>query len=224
MAHLTVNRARLGARALTVAAGPAMFASLFLGWSRLTLRQLALLAVTANGSLTGLSLTHNAWESFAVAAVALTAVSALTVLAAVMNRVGLIRAAGLACVGGLVFVIIQLTSPPSTLPSSAPGALGAGVPGNLPQGDAAGPGETVAIAALVLGLVGTRAMIAVARAERRRSGVTRPRRPNATRPRRPKATRPRRRRPGVRRQRATGSAALPSRAAAPVEELPDGSG
>jgi hypothetical protein len=211
MTHLTVNHARLGARTLTVAAGLATFVSLFLAWSRLTLRQLALLAVTANGSLGGLSLTHNAWESSAVAAMALTALSALTVLAGVMNRVRLIRAAGLACVAGLVFVIIQVSNPPSGLPSPAPGALAGGVPGNLATGGAAGPGETLAIVALVVGLVGMRAMIAVARADRRRSGATRPGRPGVWPPR-------------PRRQRVAGSAARSPRGARPPEELPDGSG
>jgi hypothetical protein len=210
MTQVTINPARLGARALTVAAGLATFVSLFLAWSTLTLRQLALLAVTANGSLDRLSLTHNAWQSYAGAAMGLTALSALTVLAGVMNRLRLIRAAGLACVAGLVFVIVQVSNPPSGLPSPAPGALTAGVPANVPQGSAAGPGETLAIVALVIGLVGTRAMIAVARSERRRSGAT-PLGRRSIRPVRPS------------RQRATGSAGRPPRGARPAEELPDGS-
>jgi hypothetical protein len=189
MPAMTVNPARLAARALTVAAGLAVFVSLFLAWTRLTLRQLALLAVTANGSLGRPSLAHDAWESYAGVASALTALSALIVLAAVSNRVRLIRAAALACLAALVFVIVQVGEPPSALPSQGPGAASAGLPGHVSAGSVAGAGETLAIIALVAGVVGMRAMIAAARAERRRARI------GSARPARP------------RRQRATGSAA-----------------
>lgn len=199
MSHLGARRARLAARGLTVAAGMALFASLFLGWTQMTLRQLALLAVTANGSLGRLSLAHNAWGTYAGVALALTVVSVLAIVTGVLNRLPLILPTALACLAALVFVVVQLSDPPSALTGHAGFALNS-------SGGAAhstsGAGEPVALVALVLAGTGMWAMLAAAHAERR------PRRPGAGR---------------RRRQRATGSADRSSRAAMPVGEPADGS-
>jgi hypothetical protein len=177
----------------------ALFASLFLGWTQMTLRQLALLAVTANGSLGRLSLAHNAWGTYAGVALALTVVSVLAIVTGVLNRLPLILPTALACLAALVFVVVQLSDPPSAFTGHAGFALNS-------SGGAAhstsGAGEPVALVALVLAGTGMWAMLAAAHAERR------PRRPGAG---------------GRRRQRATGSAARSSRAAMPVGEPADGS-
>jgi hypothetical protein len=199
MSHLGARRARLAARGLIVAAGMALFLSLFLGWTQMTLRQLALLAVTANGSLGRLSLARDAWVAYAGAAPALTAVAVLVIVTAVLNRRPLILPAGIACLAALVFVILQLSDPPSALTGRAGVALpSSGVAAH----STSGAGEPVALVALVLACTGMWAMLAAAHAERR------PRRPGAGR---------------RRRQRATGSAEGPSRAAVPAAEPADGS-
>src|ERR1700761_7818008 len=74
-----MNRSALSlpARGLTGAAGLALIASLFATWSRMSLQQLALLAVSANGDLGRLSLSVNAWDVYAGVAAALTVVGLL---------------------------------------------------------------------------------------------------------------------------------------------------
>jgi type IV secretory pathway TrbL component len=93
---------------------------------------------------------------------------------------------------GLVFAVIQLSDPPSSLPSSGmPGVSSGAV-----AGSAAGTGETVAIIGIVIAEIAMQVMLAAAHADRRRRGQRR-------------------------RQRAIGSAARASRGALPAGEAPD---
>jgi hypothetical protein len=196
----------LAARGLTVAGGVALLVSLFLTWSGMSLQQLALLAVTANGDLGHLSLTLNAWDAYAGVAAALTAVALLVIATGVLDRLALILPAGLVCLAALVFAIVELSDPPSALPPSTSVALPSS---GLPAHSTAGAGEPLAIVALVLAGIGMWGMLATAHAERRR------RRPRA-------GGRPRPRSGGRRRQRATGSAARSSGAAVSAGEPADG--
>jgi hypothetical protein len=189
----------LCARGLTIAAGLALLVSLFLAWSSMSLQQLALLAVSANGDLGRLSLSVNAWDVYAGVAAGLTAVAALVIATGVLNRLPLILPAGLVCLAALVFVIVQLNHPPSALPD----LRGMTIPSSgLATHSTTGAGEPVAFAALVLAGIGMWAMLTAAAAERRR--------------RRPRSG-------GRRRQRATGSARRSSRAAVSAGEPADGS-
>ena len=198
MMHSRLTRAGLGARVLTVGAGLALLASLFLTWSRMSLQQLALLAVSANGDLGRLSLSVNAWDVYAGVAAALTVVGLLLVATAVLNRLPLVLPAGVACLAALVFVVVQLGDPPSAL-SGFPGTA---VPSTgVVAHSTTGAGEVIALVALVLAGVGMWGMLAAAHAQRRqrRSGAVRRRR----------------------RQRATGSAERSLPVTAPAREPAD---
>jgi hypothetical protein len=169
----------LPARGLTVAAGLALLVSLFLTWSNMSLQQLALLAVTANGNLGRLSLTQNAWDVYPGVAAALTAVALLVIATGVLNRLPLVLPTGVVCLAALVFVVVQLGDPPSALP----GFAGAAVPSSgVAAHSTTGTGEVVALVALVVAGIGLWAMLAVAQADRRRrrSGAGRRRRQRAT--------------------------------------------
>lgn len=160
---------RLAAQTLTVAAALALLVSLFLTWSRLTLHQLALLAVSANGSLGGLSLHHNAWGTSAAIATALTLVALAIAAVGTLNRIRLILPVAVLSLAALGLVIALLLNPPSAVPrgvSSAPAVVGSRAPAGG-QG-AGGPGETVALIALVLGGAGMWALLHSAHADRRR--------------------------------------------------------
>lgn len=199
-----MNRPRLSLlpRGLTVAAGLAVLVSLFLTWASLSMQQLALLAVTANGNLGRLSLSQNAWDAYGGGVAALTAVALLVIATGVLNWRPLVLPAGLACLAALVFVVVQLGDPPSALPALSGVALpSSGVAAH----STAGAGELVALVALVLAGIGMWAMLAVAHAARRRQRGRR-------------ADRSRR---GA--QRPTASAARSSRATVPAGEPADGS-
>lgn len=170
MMHSGFTRAALGARTLTIAAGIALLVSLFLTWSSLSLQQLALLAVTANGSLGRLSLSQDAWQIYRGVAVALTAVAVLVIATGVLNRRQLVLPAGIACLAALGFVVGQLTDPPSALTGHRMALPSSGTAAH----SAAGAGEPVALAALVLAGIGMWAILAVAHAERRRRRGQRP--------------------------------------------------
>ena len=71
----------------------------------------------------------------------------------------------IACLAALVFVIVELGSPPSALPSRMETTLPAS---GAPAHSAAGAGETLAIVGLGLAVIGMWAMLAVAQAARRR--------------------------------------------------------
>jgi hypothetical protein len=205
-----IPHARLAARGVTVAAGLVLVVSLSATWTRLTLHQLALLAVTANGSLGHLSLSHSAWSADAGVAAALAAVAVLVIATGVLNRLALVLPTGLACLAALVFVIVTLGNPPSALPANVP-TSSSGVAAH----STAGAGEMLAIIALVLAGIGMWAMLAAAHAERRR------RRPASGGQRRPGQ------RPAAggrrRRQRATGAAARSSRTGVSAGGPADGS-
>jgi hypothetical protein len=191
----------LCARGLTIAAGLALLVSTFLTWSSLSLQQLAMLAVSANGDLGRLPLSVNAWDVYAGVAAALTAVAVLVIATGVLNRLPLILPVGLVCLAALVFVVVQLSDPPSALPR----LTGTTVPSSgVVAHSTTGAGEPVALAALVLAGIGMWTMLAAAHAERRRRG------------RRPRTG-------GRPRQRATGSARRSSRAAVSAAESADGS-
>ena len=152
-------------RGLTIVAGLALLVSLFLTWTSVSLQQLALLAVTANGDLGRLSLSENAWSAYGGGAVALTAVAVLVIATGVLNWRPLVLPAGLGCLAALVFVVVQLGDPPSALPAVSGVALpSSGVRAH----SMAGAGETVALIGLILAGIGMWAMLAVAHAQRRR--------------------------------------------------------
>lgn len=161
---------RLAAQTLTVAAALALLVSLFLTWSRLTLHQLALVALSANGSLGGLSLHHNAWGTSAAIATALTLVALAIAAVGALNRIRLILPVAVLSLAALGLVIALLLNPPSAVPrgvtTGAPAVLGSRAPAGG-QG-AGGPGETVALIALVLGGAGMWALLHSAHADRRR--------------------------------------------------------
>ena len=199
MMHSGTTRAALAARALTVAAGIALFASLLLTWSSLSLQQLALMAVTANGSLGHISLSQSAWDVDPGAAAALTAVAIVVIATGVLTRLPLILPAEIVVLGALVFVIVQFADPPSALPAH----LGTALPSTgTAARSAAGSGETTALVALIAAGIGMWAMLAVAHAQRRRG---RPRGGGRTG------------------QRAIGSAARPPRAGVSAGGPADGS-
>ena len=201
--HSGLNRAALGGRVAVVAAGILLLVSLFLTWTSLSLQQLALLAVTANGSLGRLSLSWNAWQAYAGVAAALTAVGVLLIVTGVLNRLPLIVPAGLACLAALGFVIVQLADPPSALPTH----LGSALPSSgATARSTAGAGETVALIALVLAVIAMWAMLAVADSQRRRPRGGR-RHPDPGR---------------RRRQRVTGSAPRSSRPVIPADGPAEG--
>lgn len=142
-------------RALAGLAGLGLFASLFVTWSRLTLNQLALLAVAAHGSLTGVAAQHDAWSTYAGVAVALALAAALIAAAAVADRPRLLAAAGAVALAALIFTAISAADPPSALP----GRLA------LPTGDhlrvsTGGAGEMMAVVACAVALVGLVTVIA----------------------------------------------------------------
>lgn len=187
-----VAHARLAARGLIIAGGLAVLISLFLTWTSLSLQQLALLAVTASGSLGRVSLAQSAWTAYPGVAAALSGLALLVLGAAVLDRLALILPLGIACLAALGFVIAQSVGPPSALPARPGAALPTS---GMVAHSTAGAGETLAIAGLILALLGMWAMLAAADTQRRR----------------------RKRRDGGRPdQRATGSAARPPRAEVPA--------
>jgi hypothetical protein len=197
-----MNRRRIpsaagAARVVTVAAGLGLLVSLFLTWSSVTLRQLALLAVAASGDLTHFAPSQNAWQASPGMAVALTVVALLVIATGVLNRRPLVLPAGVACLAALVYVIVRLGDPPSAVSGYA-GATVSSSGGAAHS--SAGAGQPVALVALVIAGLGMWAMLAVAQAERRRRRGAR-----------------------RRRQRPTGSAARSPDAAVALGEPADGS-
>jgi hypothetical protein len=166
MDRRSIFQVRLAARAVTAAAGLALLVAPFLAWTSLSLQQLALLAVTTNGTLGRLSLSRTGWEASAGTAAALSGLALIVVATAVLDRLPLILPAGLICLAALVVVTVQAGSPPSALPG---GHLGAGLPSSgVSPHSSAGAGETMAIAALVAAGLGMWGMLAAAHSERRR--------------------------------------------------------
>ncbi len=194
------------ARGLTVAAGIALLVALFLTWTSMSLQQLALLAVTANGNLGRVSLSQNAWALYPGVAAALTAVALAVIATGGLGRRALVLPVGLVCLAAAVFVGVQLGDPPSAQPAlSRVTVPSSGVAAH----STTGAGEPVALVALGLAVVGMWAMLAAAHAQRRSRRRAHRRRALLQ--------------AGRRRQPVTGSAGRSSRSSVPAGEPADGS-
>lgn len=150
---------RQGARLLAAAAGVALFVSLFATWSRLTVHQLAFLAVAASGSLGGVTAGGNAWSTSVIIAVLLTVVAGIVIAAVALDRPRLLAAGAVAALVATVLAAWALVNPPSVARHLA-GVMPANLPSERLLSGTGGAGETIAAAAPVAALLGLVALIA----------------------------------------------------------------
>lgn len=146
------NRRRFAAAGgLTGLGGGALFGSLFLVWSHQYGNRLV--RVVGRAALTGVPRDATAWQVYSAMDVLLCVLAAALVAAAVAGeRTGRVWAATLAVLVGLAiaFVLHALAVPPTNgLLLVAPGTAS-----YVRPGAGAGPGETVALAGLIVALVG----------------------------------------------------------------------
>jgi len=145
------RRAGLIADWLIAIGGVGLFTSLFLVWSH----QLspALLAIPgATVGLQGVPPDATGWQVYSVADAALAALAAALALAALIGRRPLRATLVPFVVIGLAFALHALSSPPTNgVRIVNPGTL---IPVYAPISPTAGVGETVAVLALVVALVG----------------------------------------------------------------------
>lgn len=159
MTEYATSRIRQGARLVTGLAAVALFVSLFATWSRLTVHQLAFLAVAASGSLGGLSVGGNAWTTSLAVAVALSALAGIVIAAVVLDRPRLLALAAVAALAAAVVAIGALADPPSVTRHLA-GVIPAGLPSGRLLSGSGGAGETIAVVASIVSLVGLVALMA----------------------------------------------------------------
>ncbi len=140
------NREALG-NWLIVIGGVLLFASLFVAWSH----QFSGAFLKYFGRPPLLS-SPTAWQVYSAADILLALLAASLVAAAIAGNRILRVAAAIAASVGLVFVVRAIIDPPTTASAIFNPAF------NVPQltslGTTAGPGETVAVIALVLSLAG----------------------------------------------------------------------
>lgn len=150
---------RQGARLVAAAASVALFASLFATWSRLTVHQLAFLAVAASGSLAGLNAGGNAWSTSLLIAVLLTVFAGVVIATVALDRPRLLAAGAVAALAATVLAIGALANPPSVARQLA-GVMPADVPSGRLLSGTGGAGEMIAVIASVVALLGLVALMA----------------------------------------------------------------
>lgn len=147
---MSAVRWRGGAADTWVVAGGAgaLFVSLFLTWSH-QVTGAALITLGRLGALRGVPLDATAWQLYTLLDAVLAVFAAVLVAVALLGswRARLISLAG--TLAALAFVVHALAVPPTNgVLVGAPGG------GYLATGAAAGPGETLAIAGLVVAAAG----------------------------------------------------------------------
>jgi hypothetical protein len=136
---------------LMVLGGAGLLASLFLTWSH-QFSAPFLVQFGSSDVLRGVPRDPTAWQVYSAADVVLSVLAVGVVAAALFGsrrvRFGALVAAGL----GLGFTIHALSKPPTNAPNVFNPALS--IPSYFPISATAGVGETIAIAALVVAIVG----------------------------------------------------------------------
>ncbi|MBV9310281.1 MAG: hypothetical protein JOZ73_05590 [Solirubrobacterales bacterium] len=148
---MTREQRELLARWLTAVGALALFASLFLTWSH-QFSSSFLDRFGASEVLRGVPTDPTAWQVYSVADVLL-ALLALALIAVAFAGGRQARIGALvACVAALVFALRALSDPPTNGANIFNPALS--VPNLYPSGASAGPGETLAITALLAAIAG----------------------------------------------------------------------
>ena len=145
------RRLELLADWLIVAGGIGLFISLFLTWTHQFGAPL-LAQFAASSQLQGIPHNPTAWQVYSAADVLLALLSLALILIALVggrrSRIGALVASAIA----LAFALHELSKPPTNGANIFDPSLS--VPGYFPVGATAGPGITVAIAALGVALIG----------------------------------------------------------------------
>lgn len=144
------TRERVG-KWLIVIGGTGLFLSLFLTWSH-QFSPAFLSEWGASAELVGVPHDPTAWQIYSAADVVLALIALGLVLSAVLGGRRGLAAAGMGAVGAIAFTLHAIARPPSSGANIFDPSLR--VPNYFPNSPAAGVGETVALVALILALVG----------------------------------------------------------------------